>query len=244
MPPESGSSAPSAPRTLLVTGASSGIGQAICIRLLNEGHKIIGLARNFDKFPCGEVSFHAVSIDLSDIESLPDSLKKIQKEFPAVDGLVCCAGRGQFGSLEEFSYEQIRSLMELNFLSQAYVIKTFLPGIKKTGRGDILLIGSEAALSGGRKGAIYCASKFALRGLAQALREECARNGIRVAIINPGMVKTEFFDNLNFAPGDKEENFILPEDVADAALLVINSRYGTVYDEINLSPQKKVIQPK
>jgi len=240
MPPEAYSS----PRTLLVSGASSGIGQAICKRLISEGHKIIGLARNFNKTTCPDPSFHAISMDLSDIEALPERLKKLQKEYPEIDGLICCAGRGQFGSLEEFSYEQIRSLMELNFLSQAYIIKTFLPAIKKAGHGDIIIMGSEAALSGGRKGAIYSASKFALRGFAQALREECARNGIRVTMINPGMVKTEFFDELNFTPGNSEDNYILPEDIADAALLVINSRHGTVFDEINLSPQKKVIQAK
>jgi len=240
MPPKADTSL----RHILVTGASSGIGQAICKRLISEGHKVIGLARDFDKSTYTDPSFHVISVDLSNIDLLPDRLKNLRKEFPTIDGLVCCAGRGQFGSLEEFSYEQIRSLMELNFLSQAYIIKTFLPGIKKRGRGDILIIGSEAALSGGRKGAIYCASKFALRGLAQALREECSRNGIRVTIINPGMVKTDFFNDLNFAPGDNEENYILPEDIADAALLIISSRHGTVYDEINLSPQKKVIQSK
>jgi len=240
MPPE----ANSLPRTLLVTGASSGIGQAICKQLISEGHQIIGLARNISKSTFADSSFHAISMELSDIELLPDQFKKIRKEFPAIDGLICCAGRGQFGSLEEFSYAQIRSLMDLNFLSQVYIIKAFLPAIKRIGHGDIIIIGSEAALSGGRKGAIYCASKFALRGFAQALREECARNGIRVTIINPGMVKTGFFNELDFAPGDSEENYILPEDIADAASLVINTRYGTVYDEINLSPQKKVIQPK
>ena len=124
------------------------------------------------------------------------------------------------------------------------MIRALLPAIKRIGHGDIIIIGSEAALSGGRKGAIYCASKFALRGFAQALREECARNRIRVTMINPGMVKTGFFNELDFAPGDSEENYILPEDIADAAALVINTRYGTVYDEINLSPQKKVIQPR
>ena len=65
--------------------------------------------------------------------------------------------------------------------------------MKKIGKGDVIFIGSEAALNGSRKGTIYCASKFALRGFAQALRDECSKSSIRVTIINPGMVKTGFF---------------------------------------------------
>jgi 3-hydroxy acid dehydrogenase/malonic semialdehyde reductase len=240
MPPETQTSS----RHVLVTGASSGIGEAISKRLTDAGHQVTGLARDFDKSSLRTVRFHPVSMDFARIDSLPDQLKTLHQELSPINAIVCCAGRGQFGSLEEFSYEQIRSLMELNFLSQAYVVRSFLPGMKQAGRGDIIIIGSEAALSGGRKGAIYCASKFALRGFAQALREECSSSGIRTTIINPGMVKTDFFTDLAFAHGDDEDNYILPEDIADTAVLVLNSRYGTVYDEINLSPQKKVIRRK
>jgi len=240
MPPEMQTS----PRHILVTGASSGIGEAISKRLTDAGHQVTGLARDFGKCSLHTARFHPVSMDFTRIDSLPDQLKTLQKQLPHINAVVCCAGRGQFGSLEEFSYEQIRSLIELNFLSQAYVVRTFLPGMKQAGSGDILMIGSEAALSGGRKGAIYCASKFALRGFVQALRDECSSNGIRTTIINPGMVKTDFFTDLAFAPGDSEANYILPEDIADIAEMVLNSRSGTVYDEINLSPQKKVIRRK
>jgi len=103
-------------------------------------------------------------------------------------------------------------------------------------------MGSEAALAGGKRGAIYSAAKFGLRGLAQALRQECAASGLRISIINPGMVKTGFFDELNFKPGDATDNYIMPEDVAGAVQLILESRAGTVFDEINLSPQKKVIR--
>jgi NADP-dependent 3-hydroxy acid dehydrogenase YdfG len=83
-----------------------------------------------------------------------------------------------------------------------------------------------------------------MRGFAQALREECGGNGVRVGIVNPGMVKTPFFDTLDFAPGASAENYIEAADVASAIVWMLNSRAETVIEEINLSPLKKVIAKK
>ena len=99
-------------------------------------------------------------------------------------------------------------------------------------------------MNGSRKGAIYCASKFAVRGFTQALREECGNSNVRVCLINPGMVKTAFFEHLAFEPGEHESNFILPEDVAAAVSYVVGTRAQIVIDEINLSPLNKVIKFK
>lgn len=229
-------------KTILITGATSGIGRATSRQLLKQGHHIIAVGRDFSKFEDEYERLTKIVIDFSDIKTLPEKLKALSKKHKDVDTVICCAGQGQFGSLEEFSFEQIQTLMDVNFTSQAFVTRAFLPGLKRLKRGDLIFMGSESALSGGRRGAIYCASKFALRGMAQALREECARSQVRITVINPGMVKTEFFDELSFAPGDNELNYIEPEDVADAVSLVIHARPGTVFDEINLSPLKKVIQ--
>lgn len=231
-------------KTAIVTGASSGIGAAIAEHLINQQYQVIGLARDFSKCNFRSDLFKTINMDFSTLDSLPDELTQLSRKYTNIDALICCAGRGQFGSLEEFSYQQIQSLVDLNFLSQAYISKAFLPGMKHQGHGDIIYIGSESALSGGKKGAIYCASKFALRGMAQALRDECTRSGVRITIINPGMVKTPFFDTLDFEPGASNENYIIPEDVANTVSMVLSSRRETVFDEINLSPLKHVIQHK
>jgi short-subunit dehydrogenase len=229
-------------RKLLVTGASRGIGQAITQRLLQGGAEIIGIGRDFSNWNGIPEGLSPVELDLSQLDSLPQQLKTISSEHPAIDGIVCCAGFGRFGSLEEFSPQQIRELIDLNLTSQILLTRTFLPQLKNRGQGDLIFMGSEAALTGGRRGAVYCATKFGLRGLAQSLREECAGSGIRISIINPGMVKTGFFDNLTFRPGEAEENYLLPEDVAEAVYGVLTARPGTCFDEINLSPLKKVVQ--
>jgi len=224
---------------VLVLGASRGIGHAICLQLLEEGHHVIGVARDFSAARLNKPSFTPVIMDLAELRTLPERFQTIQHDYPDIDAVICCAGRGQFGSLEEFSHAQIRALMDLNFLAHAYALKTFLPAMKRKKQGHVIFIGSEAALAGRQKGAIYCASKFALRGMAQALREECAGSGVHVSIINPGMVKTAFFDKLDIAPGEQEGNYLLPEDVADAVLLIMHTRGRAVIDEINLSPLKK-----
>ncbi|RLW54258.1 MAG: short-chain dehydrogenase, partial [gamma proteobacterium symbiont of Stewartia floridana] len=103
-------------------------------------------------------------------------------------------------------------------------------------------IGSESALSGGKRGSLYSACKFALRGFAQSLRAECSTSGARVCLVNPGMVASDFFNELDFRPGDAPENHLRVEDIAEVIHWVLNAHPGTVFDEINLNPLKKVIQ--
>jgi 3-hydroxy acid dehydrogenase / malonic semialdehyde reductase len=231
-------------RTILVTGASSGIGRAIARNLLEQGHDVIGTSRDCTKFKVPRVNFHPVQFDLSQLHELPQKLRELEQEFPDLDAVVFSAGIGKFGSLEEFSYAQIQALLAINFTSPVFLTRALLPFLKHKARSDLVYIGSEAALKGSRKGTIYCASKFALRGFTQALREECSKDQVRVCLINPGMVKTAFFDQLSFAPGDEESNYLIPDDVAEAVSYVINSRTQMVIDEINLNPASKVIKKK
>ena len=231
-------------RTVLVTGASSGIGRAIAQNLLQQGHTVIGVSRDCRKFTRQMDNFSSVQLDLCQLNELPQKIRQLQHLFPEIDAVVFSAGIGRFGSVEEFSYPQIETLMTINFTSQVFLTKALLPALKRKANSDLIFIGSEAALKGSRKGAVYCASKFALRGFTQALREECSNSNVRVCLINPGMVKTAFFEHLTFEPGDHESNAILPEDVAAAVSYVLCSRAQTVIDEINLSPLNKVMKFK
>lgn len=231
-------------RTVLISGASSGIGRACAVSLLAQGHAVIGLSRNCQQFTTAHSDFTAFEIDLSDLTSLPQHIKQLSKQFPAIDAVIFSAGRGQFSNLEEFSFPQIQELINLNFISQSFLAKGFLPALKRKPLADLIFIGSEAALAGSRKGSIYCASKFALRGFSQALRDECAKSNVRVSLINPGMVKTDFFQELNFEPGVHPSNYLNANDVADAVNYIINTRSGIIIDEINLNPANKVINFK
>jgi 3-hydroxy acid dehydrogenase / malonic semialdehyde reductase len=231
-------------RTILVTGASSGIGRAVARNLLRQGHGVIGVSRSIAKFTRQMENFSPLEMDLSRLEDIPQNIRQLQHLFPEIDAVVFSAGQGQFGSLEEFSFDQIEALMTINFTSQVFLTKALLPALKRKPHSDLIFIGSEAGLKGSRKGAIYCASKFALRGFTQSLREESGNSHVRVSLINPGMVKTAFFEQLTFEPGDHESNAILPEDVAETVSYILSSRAHIVVDEINLSPLNKVIKFK
>ena len=102
-------------------------------------------------------------------------------------------------------------------------------------------MGSEAGVVGKKKSTLYSAAKFGLRGFAQALRDEVSSNDIRVCLINPGMVRSSFFNKLDFYPGENHENAIETFDVAASAIDILMMRRGTVVDEVNLSPIKKMI---
>jgi NADP-dependent 3-hydroxy acid dehydrogenase YdfG len=231
-------------RKILVTGASRGIGAAITRRLLQDGHEIIGIGRDFSAWKPVPSGMEVVELDLTQLSELPHRLGEIARLHPEIDALVMNAGYGRFGSLEEFSYQQIREMVETNLVQHIYVARTFLPRMKKLKSGDLIIIGSEAALSGGKRGAVYSACKFGLRGLAQSLREECSSSGIRVCLINPGMVSTDFFQQLDFAPGADPSQHLRPEDIAEAVHMALKAHPGTVFDEINLNPLKRVIQFK
>lgn len=231
-------------RSILVTGASSGIGRAIARHLLNQGHQVIGSSRDIKRFTNQHPCFTPVTLDLTAMDVLSQFAKQLQSDFPTLDAVVFAAGYGQFGNLEQFSPSQIERLMSVNFTAQACLTRALLPSLKRQPHSNLVYIGSEAALKGSRQGTIYCASKFALRGFTQALRDECGKSGVRVTLINPGMVDTAFFDALNFEPGRGEGQVLNVEDVADAALYVLQTGAHAVIDEINLSPASKVVEFK
>lgn len=229
-------------KKIIITGASSGIGLSIAEKLLKKGFFIIGIGRNFRKNPINHPNFLPIQIDLSRLKELPLIFKKLKNQHPDVQGIICNAGYGCFAHLEEISYGDIQNLIATNFTCHAYLVKTYLPLFKKKKEGDFIFIGSESSLKGKKKGSIYCASKFAIRGFSQALREECSKENIRVCLINPGSTSTPFFQNLSFSPGKDPYHHILPEDLAETIFMVLNARQGTVFEEINISPQKKVLR--
>ena len=236
---------PSNQNLVVVTGASSGIGLALVKALLAEGYAVLGIAKSFEKAGLNHPNFSGRSINLADLDALPGAMSSLLNEIARpIKALINNAGIGRMGFLEQLSVKDIRLVMDTNLTSQVIVTKTFLPLLKKQGEGDILFMGSEAALKGAKQGSIYCASKFALRGFSQALREECGKSGVRITLINPGAVRTPFFENLQFEPGLAAENAIEPEDIASAVSMVLAARSGTVFDEITLSPRNQVWKKK
>lgn len=227
-------------RTALITGASSGIGLATARLLLDEGYQVIGLSRRGQVAELEDDNFSAIALDLADLERLHAEIKKVLDTHP-IDCFVHAAGQGHFGSIEQFSIAQIETSIRLNLTSAMVICRSLVPAFRRRGKGRLIFIGSESALTAGSKGALYCASKYGLRGFCLSLREDCSSDGIQVSLVNPGMVRSPFFDNLSFEPGPESENAIAVNDVAAVIWQIMQSSEDIVFDEINLSPRVKSI---
>ncbi len=229
-------------RKVLVTGSSDGIGRSITLSLLKSGAKVIGLARDHSKFNPETKDYIKYKTDFSNEEILLNTITKIIKDHKDLDCLVSNAGFGKFGTLETFSTKEINDFIFTNLTSHMILTNKILPHLKKIRKGNIIFIGSESALKGGKNGSLYSAAKFGLRGFSQSIREESCSKNIHVSLINPGMVRTSFFNNLDFMPGEDKSNAIEPDDIGKIIIDILSTRNGSVIEEINLSPLKKVIK--
>ena len=227
-------------RTALITGASSGIGLAITRSLLARQCRVIAIARDFSRLDLEDDLLATHSQDLVDLEQTGKLIQALSRQH-SIDYFIHSAGSGLFGSIEQFSFRQIDQFIKANLTSALVISHHLVPPMRRRKQGRIIFIGSESALRAGKKGALYSSAKFGLRGLAQALREDCSRDGIAVSLINPGMVDTPFFRSQDFRPGPDPSNSISSQDVADMVMHIINSNPDIVIDEVNLSPRNKTI---
>lgn len=226
---------------VLVTGGSRGIGRACCHALGEAGYETISLSRQAPDSALSSDTHYAVN--LADLDETSSLLKRVLSRH-AITGLVCNAGRGDIGSLENFSPQQIQQSLTLNLISPLSVARLCLPSLRSRDRSDLIFIGSTSALQGARYGSLYSAAKFALRGVAQALTHEVAGANCHVGIVQPGMVRTDFFNQLDFEPGPEEAHALQDSDVATAVLSMVNSPDNAVINELVVQPRQHVVQKR
>ena len=210
--------------------------------MLEDGFKVLGVGRRLSPLKNVSDKYIHYKIDLEKVTKSEKEFGRLIKENPEVSGLVHCAGIGEFDNIENMSLPTIEKLININLLSAIVVTKLLVPKLKSKNEGSLVYIGSEAGLKGSKKGAVYSASKFALRGFAQSIRDETAKNNVSVTIVNPGMIRGRFFEDKNFRPGKDEDNAIKPSDLAKLVAFIVKDRKGMIIDEINLSQTKKVIE--
>ncbi len=230
-------------KTFIISGTSSGIGKFLTKKLLNLEASVIGLSRTNTNIKPNKNYLH-YQIDLRELEKSNDLYQNILKNHGVINGIISNAGYGIFKNIENFSISEIQNFIKLNLTSHILLVRAFLPHMKKNKKGSIVFLGSEASLRGNKYSSIYSACKFGLRGFAQSLRKESSNKNLAVTIINPGLVKTNFFKKLNFEPGDGKSETIHPNDIAKIIIDVLSMHSRTIIDEINLSPLKNVIKKK
>jgi NAD(P)-dependent dehydrogenase (short-subunit alcohol dehydrogenase family) len=177
----------------LVTGASSGIGEATARRLHERGYAVYATARRVDRMAALEGSgVTVVGADVTDDASLVALVERIAAEAERIDVLVNNAGYGSYGALEEVPMAEARRQMDVNVFGLARLTQLVLPHMRAQGSGYIVNISSMGAKMYEPLGAWYHATKFAVEGLSDCLRLELAPFGIRVVVIEPGAIKTEW----------------------------------------------------
>ena len=231
-------------RKILVTGSSGSIGRKITELLLSKGFTVVGIVRKKSNDKIRNKNYFSFELDFSVIDNLVHDLKNILAIHSDIDGFISCSGYGDFRKIENFSTKDILKIFNVNIISQIIISSELIPILKIKKFGNIIFIGSDAALKGSKNGSLYCSTKFGIRGFSQSIREECASSNIKVTLLNLGMVDTKFYQNLKFKPGKDISNHINIEDISNIIFNVLISSEGTVFDEINISPQKKVINFK
>ncbi|KAI0536998.1 NAD(P)-binding protein [Xylaria digitata] len=185
------------PLTWLITGASSGIGQAICKAALAAGHKVGGATRDVAKASAANPDFAArggiwVAVDPGHPDSAA-AFAAADRELGGVDVLVNNAGYWYLAGIEDMSEPLLRQQMEVNFFGPMRGVRTLLPAMRARGRGHVVLISSGAGFTGRASRGAYAASKWASEAMHEVLSREVGdKLGIKVLIVEPGGFRTTF----------------------------------------------------
>ncbi len=178
----------------IVTGASSGIGEATAERLATAGYKVYGTSRRGAQ--PGQRSFETVSLDVTNDASVEAAVGDVVRSEGRIDLLVNNAGFGVApAGAEESSIEQAQSIFDTNFFGIVRMTRAVVPHMRRQGRGRIVNIGSVLGFVPMPYAALYAATKHAVAGYSQSLDHELRTRGIRVSVIEPAFTKTQFEGN-------------------------------------------------
>ena len=178
----------------LVTGASSGIGEATAERLAKAGYKVYGTSRRGAK--AGKRSFEMLPLDVTSDESVESAVNEVIRRDGRIDLLVNNAGFGVApAGAEESSLDQARSIFETNFFGLIRMTRAVVPHMRRQGSGRIINIGSVLGFLPMPYGALYAATKHAVEGYSESLDHELRTRGIRVSVMEPAYTKTSFDAN-------------------------------------------------
>jgi NAD(P)-dependent dehydrogenase (short-subunit alcohol dehydrogenase family) len=178
----------------LVTGASSGIGEATAERLAKAGYKVFGTSRR--RVQAGKRSFEMLSLDVTRDESVEAAVGEVMRLDGRIDLLVNNAGFGTApAGAEESSIEQARSIFETNFFGVVRMTRAVVPHMRRQGSGRIVNIGSVLGFLPSPYGALYAATKHAIEGYSESIDHELRTRGIRVSVVEPAYTKTQIDAN-------------------------------------------------
>ena len=193
-------------KVAIVTGSSSGIGYETSLALARDGFYTFATVRNPKKAEKilqiakkENLNIEIIELDVDDEKSISATIEKIISKKQRIDVLVNNAGWGLFGSVEDVSMKDFRAQFETNFFGIISIIQKVAPVMRKQGSGVIVNVSSVAGRIGFPGSPAYISSKFALEGLSESLRYELGQFGVKIIIIEPGVIKTNFVSSMKIA---------------------------------------------
>jgi NAD(P)-dependent dehydrogenase (short-subunit alcohol dehydrogenase family) len=184
---------PRTTKVALVTGASSGIGADTALRLKEAGYTVYGAARRTERMSSlHDAGVNVLRLDVTDDDSIRTAVETIMGESGRIDVLVNNAGYGSYGSIEDVPMDEARAQIEVNVFGLARLTQLVLPHMRAQGGGTIINISSMGGEFTTLLGGWYHASKYAVEALSDALRMETRQHGIRVVVVQPGSIRTEW----------------------------------------------------
>ena len=196
-------------RSVLITGASSGIGASTAALLAERGYRVFGTSRKPREQEPGD-PVHWVVMDVCSDESVDSAVASVLESAGGIDALVCNAGMGIFGAVEEVSIEAAREQLETNFFGVLRVLRAVLPPMRRARSGRIVLVGSLAGRAPIPFQAHYSASKAAVDALARALRMELHELGVQVSLVEPGDIDTPFNEAMSWQTSPADSAYASP----------------------------------
>jgi NAD(P)-dependent dehydrogenase (short-subunit alcohol dehydrogenase family) len=200
-------------KVAIVTGSSSGIGFETALALAKEGYFTYATMRDTTKSDKikeiaqkEKLEINILELDVDDENSVKTAIAQILDQKQRIDVLVNNAGWGLWGCVEDVSVDEFKEQFETNFFSIIRLIQEVAPTMRKQETGTIVNIGSVAGRIGFPASTAYISSKFALEGLSESLRFELSPFGVDVIIIEPGVIKTKFFDSMKMAEKTRSDS--------------------------------------
>ena len=222
-------------KKVLITGGSSGIGKATAELLISKGAIVCITGRDKSKLEsvASELNAIPIHLDVSKYNQIAFKTLDAFHSMKGLDVLINNAGIGEFCKLEDIKLSQFENIFATNVFGLTMLTQEVVKFFKTQQHGTIINIGSSASLSGFPSGSVYCASKFALRGLTECWRHELRRDNIRVTIVNPSEVTTAF-NNKKRVERAEEQNKLTSKEIAFSIVSAIQMDKRGFIPELNV----------
>src|SRR5262245_15408662 len=188
-------------RVIAITGASAGIGRAAAVRFARDGAAIAICARREDRLDAAAQAIRAaggqalaIVADVTRADEMERFVARTVERFGRLDVMICNAGYGLAGAIDEISPDQMRAMMDVNYMGTFYAARAALPVFRRQQSGHLVIISSIVGKRGVPYMGAYSATKFAQAGMAESLRSELAGSPIHVSVVYPVSTDTEFFE--------------------------------------------------